>query len=192
MTGPAVRVVGDAATVDGATRDGLLACWVDVTNAGGAVGFPFPPVTCEQVAPALDALLGGLSPGGSRLLVAADADGVAGWVHLARGAGPLTQHWGTVERLQSRPERQGQGIGGALLARLELLARDELGLEHLWLVLRGGLGLEAFYERRGWHVAGVHRGALRLAPGDTRDEVLMQRLLAGAPAAGPAGPPPAP
>ncbi len=192
MSEPLLGVVDDARAVDGATREGLLRCWVDVTDAGGAVGFPFPPVTPEQVAPALDALLAGLAPSGSRLVVAADAGGVAGWVHLARGSGPLTAHWGTVERLQSRPERRGQGVGRALLARLEAVARDELGLEHLWLVLRGGLGLEAFYERRGWQVAGVHRGALRLAPDDTRDEVLMQRLLTGGPAAGRAGRPPAP
>ena len=72
------------------------------------------------------------------------------------------------------------------------MAQGELGLEHLWLVLRGGLGLEACYERRGWRVAGVSRDALRPAPEDTGDEVLMQRLLPAGPAAAPAGRPPAP
>ena len=179
MTGLRIDVLASAADVDAALRQQLLRCWVDVSCAGGAVGFPFPPVTGEQVAPVLDALLAGLGagPGGGRLLVARDADAVVGWVHLATGAGPLTAHWGTVERLQTRPGRRGEGIGSALLDRLEQVARDDLGLEHLWLALRDGLGLEELYARRGWEVAGRHEGALRLAPDDTRDEVLMRRAL---------------
>lgn len=39
--------------------------------------------------------------------------------------------------------------------------------------LRGGMGLEGFYERLGWEIVGRWPAALRLAPGDDRDEVLM-------------------
>ena len=180
-----VDVAQDAGEVAEEVREQVLRCWVDVTNAGGAVGFPFPPVTDADVRPALDALLAALRPGAGRLLVARDGGEVAGWVHLARSRSPLTAHWGSVERLQTRPERRGQGVGGLLVERLEQVA-DGLGLEHLWLALRGGLGLEGFYARRGWQVAGVHAGALRLAPGDTRDEVLMRRERAAAPAGRPA------
>ena len=47
---------------------------------------------------------------------------------------------------------------------------------------------------RAARVAGrrLHRGALRLAPGDTRDEVLMQRILRAGAAAGRAAPAPGP
>lgn len=184
MAGLRVEVVPGGAPLGPEVREQLLRCWVDVTNAGGAVGFPFPAVTAEQVTPALDGLL---APGPGHVLVAHDGARVAGWVHLAPGATPLTAHWGTVSRLQSRPELRGQGVGSALLSRLEQTARDDLGLEHLWLALRSGLGLEEFYVRRGWQVAGRHEGALRLRPGDTRDEVLMRRVLgpAAAPAAAP-------
>jgi hypothetical protein len=41
---------------DEAVRQELTACWIRVTNAGGAAGFPFPPVNADQVAPAVDAL----------------------------------------------------------------------------------------------------------------------------------------
>lgn len=37
--------------VDPVTRGQLLACWRDVSNAGGAVGFPFLPVDDEHVRP---------------------------------------------------------------------------------------------------------------------------------------------
>ena len=48
-----------------------------------------------------------------------------------------------------------------------------MGLEHLRLVLRSGENLEAFYESLGWVEVGRHPNALRLAPGDDRDEVSM-------------------
>ena len=43
-------------------RQELTACWVAVTNAGGAAGFPFPPVDVGHVAPVVDALAGRLDP----------------------------------------------------------------------------------------------------------------------------------
>ncbi len=53
------------------------------------------------------------------------------------------------------------------------IARDEMGLEQLHLAARGGVGLEAFYGRLGWKEVGRWPGALRLADGGDRDEVLM-------------------
>jgi len=46
----------------------LISCWVAVTNDGGAVGFPFPPVTPGDVAPAADELIASLHPDRTRLL----------------------------------------------------------------------------------------------------------------------------
>ena len=37
---------------DPAVRQELTACWIAVTNAVGAAGFPFPPVDVSHVAPA--------------------------------------------------------------------------------------------------------------------------------------------
>jgi hypothetical protein len=53
------------------------------------------------------------------------------------------------------------------------IGRDDMGLEQLHLAARGGMGLEDFYFRLGWREIGRWPGALRLAPGETRDEVLM-------------------
>jgi hypothetical protein len=46
----------DPDDADPAVREELTACWITVTNAGGAAGFPFPPVSASDVAPAVDAL----------------------------------------------------------------------------------------------------------------------------------------
>ncbi|GAA1292260.1 N-acetyltransferase [Planotetraspora silvatica] len=158
-------------------RRELVDCWVGVTNAGGAAGFPFPPVTFDEVAAVADQIISGLDPRGSRLLLAT-VDGVlAGWVNVRRDANPLIAHWGTVHHLQTHTAYRRRGIGAALMNRLEDVARDEMGLEQLRLAARGGVGLEHFYGGLGWKEIGRWPGALRLAPGDDRDEILMALAL---------------
>jgi GNAT superfamily N-acetyltransferase len=159
--------------VDPAIREELTECWITVTNAGGAAGFPFPPVDASHVAPAVDALAARLDPRRARLLRARVNGALAGWVLLSRDPNPLIAHWGTVNHLQTQPAYRGQGIGSALMNRLRNVARDQMGLEQLHLAARGGMGLEDFYTRLGWKEIGRWPGKLRLAPDDTRDEILM-------------------
>lgn len=162
-----------AAEVSPVLRRQLVDCWVAVTNAGGAVGFPFPPVDEATVAPAADDLIARLDPDLRRLLVAVSNDRLAGWVSIHRDANPLIAHWGTISHLQAGPEFRGQGIGGALMIKARQIAREEMHLEQLRLAVRGGMGLEAFYQRLGWTIAGRWPRALRFGPDDFRDEVLM-------------------
>jgi GNAT superfamily N-acetyltransferase len=161
---------GDA---DPAVRQELIACWIAVTNAGGAAGFPFPPVNDSHVAPAVDALAARLDPQRSRIMLARISGALAGWVALSRDPSPLIAHWGTVSHLQTQLAYRNLGIGSALMHRLREVARDEMGLEQIHLAARGGMGLEDFYARLGWRVTGRWPGKLRLAPDDTRDEILM-------------------
>ncbi|MGW1195820.1 N-acetyltransferase family protein [Streptomyces sp. NPDC002536] len=163
----------DASTVAPELRDELTACWVAVTNAGGAAGFPFPPVDAAEVAPVMDKLIGRLDPERTRLVTARVGGALAGWVALNRDPYRLVGHWATINHLQTHPAFRGRGIGSALVAEVRRIARDELGLEQLHLAARGGEGLERFYERLGWREVGRWPGALRLGEGDTRDEVLM-------------------
>lgn len=158
---------------DAGIRQMMTDCWITVTNAGGAAGFPFPPVDARQVAPAVDHLAEQLDPQRCRILIATDSGALRGWVVLSRGASPLIAHWGTVNHLQTHPEHRNRGIGSALARELRRIARDEMGLEQLHLAARGGVGLEDFYSRLGWREIGRWPNKLRLAPNDTRDEVLM-------------------
>lgn len=167
----------DSVQLDEADRDALTECWAAVTNAGGAVGFPFPPVALADVAPATERLVADLDPQTCILFRAVHDGGLHGWVVLRRSLSPLVRHWGVVERLQSHPKHRGRGTGAALLADVEQHARAELGLEQLHLAARSGLGLEDYYRRLGWHEVGRWPGALRLAPGDDRDDVMMFRQL---------------
>lgn len=168
-----LRQLARPADVTPDLRRRLVGCWVEVTNAGGAAGFPFPPVGATDVAPVLDQLTGGLAPERSRLLLAMDGKALAGWVLLERNPFPLVAHWAEVRHLQTGLAHRGRGVGSGLMRGLRRIARDEMGLEQLHLAARGGMGLERFYGRLGWHEIGRWPGALRLAPDDDRDEVLM-------------------
>ncbi|MGG2464518.1 GNAT family N-acetyltransferase [Streptomyces sp. RGM 3693] len=154
-------------------RQALTACWIEVTNAGGAAGFPFPPIDAGQAAPAVDSLVAGLARETSRLVIASIDGDLAGWLNVRRDPFELIAHWGTLHHVQTRTSLRGRGIGAALMHHVREIARDEMGLEQLHLAARGGVGLEDFYGRLGWKEIGRWPGALRLAPGDDRDEVLM-------------------
>ena len=151
----------------------VVDCWVAVSDAGGAVGFPFLPVDRDLVAAAAGRLIAGLDPERSHLIVAEQDGELAGWVNLTREPDPLIAHWGTVHHLQTHPRFRGRGIGAGLMCRLQEIARDDLHLSQLHLAARGGLGLEDFYARLGWREIGRWPAALRLGDGEHRDEVLM-------------------
>jgi GNAT superfamily N-acetyltransferase len=156
----------------------LTACWRDVANAGGAVGFAEEvPVSEDDVAPVMAEIVAGLDPRLSRLLVAARDGDVAGWLLLTGNADPVIAHWGRVTRLQTAVHARATGVARRLMEELHRCARDDLGLEALRLEVRGGMGLEAFYERFGWVVVGAWPGALQFTRYGRRDEVLLARDL---------------
>jgi len=154
----------------------IARCWMDVANAGGAVGFPFTPVAMPVVQEAVQALATDIDLGRRTVIAARMGEELVGWVSVRFNDSALTAHWAKIERLQSHPTRRGEGIGTALLSHAVEHAAS-LGLEHLVLAVRGGEHLEPFYERHGWHEVGRHVGALRFADNDDRDEVLMKITL---------------
>ncbi|MGC9497464.1 N-acetyltransferase family protein [Streptomyces sp. WG7] len=163
-----------------AVRRDLTDCWTAVVNAGGAVipmDCPLPPVPSSEIEPALEAIVQGLAPQRSRILLATVDGALAGWVLLRREAHPLVAHCATVNHLQTHVPFRGVGVGAALMRRLPEIARDEMGVERLRLTARAGLGLEDFYRKVGWNEVGRWPGALRVAPGDDRDEILMSLAL---------------
>lgn len=161
--------------VDAALRAELLACWVDVSNAGGAVGF-VPPVTPADVAPALDRLLDGVDSGRDVLCVLTADGATAGFAALVGSFAPLRRHWGTVLRVQVHPSRQGTGLGRALMDGVHRIAAGR-GWEFVSLSARGGTGVDGFYRGLGYVEVGRLPGAVRVAAGDDRDEILLARRL---------------
>ncbi|MGC4995898.1 MULTISPECIES: GNAT family N-acetyltransferase [unclassified Streptomyces] len=157
-------------------RDGLLDLWADVTNAGGAVGF-VPPVTREDVRPELVRSLAQLAQGRSRLLVGQDdEDGegrVAAAAFLTFNSHRLMTHWLWLYTVMVHPKHQGRGYGRDLLAAAAAAARGFDGIESVRLGCRSGLGLERFYASCGYREVGRVPGAIRVGPGEYRDDVTM-------------------
>src|SRR3954468_6501869 len=57
--------------LDGDLRARIVALWVEVTNAGGAVGF-VAPVTADEVRPTAEAAFAGVAAGLDRLVAGMD------------------------------------------------------------------------------------------------------------------------
>nr|WP_261994605.1 GNAT family N-acetyltransferase [Streptomyces sp. me109] len=152
--------------------DQLLTLWTDVTNAGGSVGF-VPPVTPADIRPRAEAHLGAVAEGRTRLLAAFGADGrLAATAFLSFNEHPLMRHWAWLYTVMVDPALQGRGHGVELLHEAERYARD-LGLDALRLTCRGGEGLERFYASCGYKEVGRVPDAIRVAPGDDRDDIVM-------------------
>lgn len=186
--------------VDAQLRERLLTIWTDVSNAGGWVGF-VPPVDRARVAPALDAALRRIHDGRDWLIVvrvprpgmedvtetpgdplAAEPEVVAGFAIVADNDRLLSEHWRWVIRVQVHPDFQGSRLGGVLLDGVAEIAADA-GIEMLHLTVRSGEGLEAFYARNGYREVARIPGAIRVSPGDDRDQVVLVHELRPADAA---------
>ncbi|SDX93382.1 Acetyltransferase (GNAT) family protein [Micromonospora pattaloongensis] len=161
-------------TVD--LREQIISLWTDVTNAGGAVGF-VAPVTRDEVRVTADATFAGVAEGHDRLLIGYEDGRLVALLFFTGNRFALKEHFCVLKRVMVHPDCQGRGYGVALMREAERLARG-FGLAALHITARGGLGLEAFYERCGYKEVGRLPGALRVAPGDDRDEVLMWLALA--------------
>jgi GNAT superfamily N-acetyltransferase len=152
-------------------RAAIVALWVDVTNAGGAVGF-VAPTTAEQLRPTADAALAGVLDGPDRLLVGIDDGRLVALLFITDNRFALKDHWRVLKRVMVTPGRQGRGYGAALMRHAVVVA-ETMGLAGLQVTVRGGTGIEDFYAKLGYHEVGRIPGALRLAPRDDRDEILM-------------------
>lgn len=154
-------------------HDGILELWTDVSNAGGAVGF-VAPVTREAIRPELVKHLAAMSEGRTRLLAGRDEEGrVAASVFLTSNTHRLMRHWLWLYTVMVHPRHQGKGYGRDLMDAAAEAARGLEGIEAIRLTCRGGLGLERFYGSCGYKEVGRVPGAIRVAPGDDRDDITM-------------------
>ncbi|MDP9863174.1 GNAT superfamily N-acetyltransferase [Streptosporangium brasiliense] len=155
--------------------DELVDCWTDVSNAGGSVGF-VPPVTADDIRATAEAAFARCGDD-DHLVAGFDAEGrVACWLILGDAGSWLRAHWRWVLRVMVHPKHQGRGYGSRLMGAADAAARA-LGVEALHLTVRGGTGTERFYAGLGYVEAGRIPKAIRLAPGDDRDEIYMVKSL---------------
>jgi GNAT superfamily N-acetyltransferase len=152
-------------------RAQIIELWVDVTNAGGAVGF-VAPVSQDKVRPVAEATLGGVVAGLDRLLVGVDGDRLVALLFITDNRFVLKAHWRVLKRVMIAPGSQGRGYGSALMHEAAKVG-TRLGLAALQVTVRDGHGLDRFYRGLGYREVGRLPGAIRVGPGDDRDELLM-------------------
>jgi ribosomal protein S18 acetylase RimI-like enzyme len=157
-----------------ADLDALAALLVDAVDSGAAVSF----VTLTH-AQALDWWRKLLSSPLSRatVLVARDAEGIAGSVQLHPASAPNQPHRADVAKLIVHRRARGRGLGAALMAAVE---REAAAAGFRLLVLdskRGDAG-ERLYRRVGWHVVGsIPRYALDTDGRSLHDTVVFYKEL---------------
>ncbi len=152
-------------------RSRIIRLWVDVTNAGGAVGF-VAPVDAEDVRPVAEAAFAAVGDGIDHLLIGTDGGELVALLFVVSNRFPLKEHWRVLKRVMVTPKSQGRGYGAALMREAASTGR-RMGLAALQVTVRAGAGVENFYARLGYREAGRMPGALRVAPDDHRDEIYM-------------------
>lgn len=152
-------------------RAEIVTLWIDVTNAGGAVGF-VAPVTAADVRTIADPTLAAIADGPDRLLLGYAGDRLVAMAIFTDNRFHLKAHYRVLTRVMVHPGNQGDGFGLDLMREAERIGR-RLGLDALQVTVRDGLGLDRFYRRLGYREVGRLPGALRVATGDDRDEILM-------------------
>ncbi|HLU55132.1 MAG TPA: GNAT family N-acetyltransferase [Pseudonocardia sp.] len=158
-----------------ATAASLGALWTAVTRAGGAVGFA-PDAPEADIREAAEQAVADVRAGRAQMFALTRGDDLVGTVFLRRGEKATVRHRADVVRLMVHPDLQGRGWGKALLDAAVAHA-TALGLEQLLLSARGGTTLPDFYEKLGWRQVGRFPDALRIGPGDLRDEHWFQLKL---------------
>jgi GNAT superfamily N-acetyltransferase len=156
-------------------KEQIVACWTDVSNAGGAVGF-VPPVATHDVQPIAQKTFAAVEAGRYRLVVGREGGRLAALAFIVDEQFGLSRHWRTVKRVMVHPDFQGRGYGFDLMAETAKLGR-EIGLEILRLTCRGGTGNDEFYRKCGYVEIGRFPRALKLPGPDYRDEITMMLVL---------------
>jgi GNAT superfamily N-acetyltransferase len=115
-----------------------------------------------------------MADGRHRLLVGLDEHGTpAATAFFAFNTHRLMTHWVWLYTVMVHPAHQGRGYGRALMTAAESAARGFDGIDAIRLGCRGGHGLERFYASCGYKEVGRVPGAIRVAPGDHRDDITM-------------------
>jgi GNAT superfamily N-acetyltransferase len=156
-------------------RERIIALWVEVTNAGGAVGF-VQPVEVADVRPLAEETLAAVGTGPDHMLIQTDDGELTGLLFIIDNRFGFKDHWRVLKRVMVTPRGQGRGLGTSLMLEAERIGRA-MGLDALQVTVRGGTGTEKFYERLGYTEVGRLPGALRVGPEDHRDEILLWREL---------------
>lgn len=153
----------------------LCAILIDSVANGASVGF-LPPLSPAAARAYWVGVVADLRQGSRRLLVARHEGRVRGTAQLALAGQPNGRHRAEVQKMMVHTSARKRGLGAALLAALDDLARQE-GRTLLVLDTRQGEPSERLYQRHGYIQAGSIPAYARSDDGTFHTTVLYYRLL---------------
>ncbi len=160
--------------LDDARIDGLAEVLIDCVEGGASVGF-MDPLSRERALAFWSRVAKGVAAGERALLVAEDARGVCGTVHLVLEQPENQPHRADLTKMLVHRRARRQGVGAALLQAAEATAR-ECGRTLLVLDTASD-DAERLYGRGGWTRAGVIPGYALLPRGGLCDTAVYYREL---------------
>ncbi|MBL8751544.1 MAG: GNAT family N-acetyltransferase [Planctomycetes bacterium] len=134
--------------IDARTLEGLVDVLVDCVEGGASIGFVLP-LTRERARSFWRRVAAEVETGERALLVAEDAEGVCGTVHLVVAMPDNQPHRADLVKMQVHRRARRSGLGAALVRAAENTAR-ELGKTMLVLDAVTGGDAARLYERLGW------------------------------------------
>jgi GNAT superfamily N-acetyltransferase len=134
--------------VDDAQVDALADLLVDSVDDGASVGFMHPLQKAKAVA-FWRRVAEGVAAGERALLIAEDASGIVGTVHLVLALPENQPHRADLTKMLVHPRARRRGLGAALMEAAEAMARD-CGRTLLVLDTVTGSDAERLYARLGW------------------------------------------
>lgn len=152
----------------------LVALLMDAVASGASVGWVEVPSEGEA-AEYWRGVIASLGPG--RLLLGALSSGrLLGTVQLVLEGRPNGRHRAEVSKLLVHREARRQGLGEALMRRVEQEARAQ-GRTLLLLDTLLGSPAERLYARLGWRTVGVVPGFARVSSGALEPTHIMMKQL---------------
>jgi GNAT superfamily N-acetyltransferase len=166
--------------------DALVDVLIDCVEGGASVSFMWP-MTVAKARRFWDTVAEGVVRGARALLVAEDEHGIVGTVQLVLDQPENQPHRADVSKMLVHRRGRRRGIGAALLAAVDQVAREE-GRDVLVLDTVSGSDAERLYARHGWERCGVIPDyALLPGGGLVSTTYFYRRVPASAPSAAAAG-----
>ena len=172
---PAFSIKSVSQVEESAILPQLVHLLQDTVASGASVGF-LPPLNIEEAQQYWQSVFQEVAQGICVLLVAISSDQIIGSVQLALATKANARHRAEVQKLFVLSNQRRQGIGQALMERIEQVAREH-GRMLLVLDTRQGDNAERLYRRLGYREAGVIPLYARNAHGELDGTVIFYKLL---------------
>ena len=148
MSNPPDVTIRRLDTVDDAQVEALADLLVDSVDDGASVGF-MQPLAREKAVTFWHRVADSVAAGERAILIAEDATGIVGTVHLLLALPENQPHRADLTKMLVHPGARRRGIGAALMEAAEDMARD-LGRTLLVLDTVTGSDADRLYSRLGW------------------------------------------